>query len=913
MPPYLPLLEALGGYIRAASPERLRAQSGDLVPVLATILPELPARVGASPPGYPLPAEQARLRLYEAIGFFLAAIAAEAPLLLILDDLHWADAASLDLLAHVVRVQPTSRLLLAGSYRPGEGADNQPLSSFLAELGRLRALTTVEVMPLDQSALATLAAARLAAPLAPDLVAALYQRSEGNPFFAEELLRSWRESGAITAEAGRWQPTPRLATHLPATITAVVHQRLARLDPATNELLRTAAIIGRRFDAPFLGAVTGQADEQIEEQLQEAVRARLLSMDDEGIYAFGHDTIRASLYSDVTPVRRRRLHGFIGRAIEARDEAVQARDEGRTAQQLADLAFHFKHSGDRMRGADYSRLAGDQAAAAFAFTEASAHYREARALLDQSDAGRGPILLSLGETASLANAEAEAVATFEEAEGIFCRTQERVAAARAARGAGRAAWRQELTDQAQAAYERGLIYITGHDCRETVEILIDLTGLLGVSQQRLPEGVALGHRALALAQQLGERALETSARRALGDVLIRDNDFANGLPLLEAALAAATADDDPAVAAECCGALFHAYIWLGEMRRAWAVLDQRLSFARRFNDLHQLRHVYPWQAMKFAHQGRWSEATATIDTAQLLVERLPNPEALAFLHIARGTLAWLQGDAETAETYAQRAVAIFRTLGPGALLWYLAPLGSIQISLGKIEEAQATFAEVEGLLASEPSGTVQTADALSWLGWGAVLLDDRERSARIFGQLLPFAGRRADILIDRILGELATVLGDWTTGAAYLTAAEKQARTGGDLVEIPGVLAAQGRLALARGGPGAKARAHELLSAAVTLYEEFGIAGEAARVRTERDRLTAPPTPAPRPALPGGLSAREAEVLQLVATGRSNRAIAAALSLSERTVGNHLTNIFNKLGIDNRAAATAFALRNDLA
>ncbi|CAA9587217.1 MAG: hypothetical protein AVDCRST_MAG18-4080 [uncultured Thermomicrobiales bacterium] len=906
MPPYLPFLEALGGYIRATPPERLRAQAGELAPVLATILPELPTRIGALAPGYPLPAEQARLRLYEAIGFFLAAAAEGSPLILILDDLHWVDAASLDLLAHLIRVQPTIRLLLAGAYRPGEATENPALTRALAELSRLRALTIVEITPLDRSALADLASARLAAPLAPDVLAALHQKSEGNPFFAEELLRDWRESGAIIETGAIWRATPGLAASLPATIAAVVHQRLSRLDPATGALLQTAAIIGRRFDAPFLSQVAGLGDEQTEDLLQGGVRARLLGVDGDGTYAFGHDTVRECLYGDVTPVRRRRLHGFIGRAIEARGAA-------HTSRQLAELAFHFKNSGDRARGARYSRLAGDQAAATYAFVEATVHYREALDLLDADVAERGPVLLSLGEAASLANAEADAVAAFEESETIFLRDHDPVAAARGARGAGRSAWRQELTAQARTAFERGLAHLDGRDSREAVEIMVDLAGLLGVSQQRQQEGVVVGRRALTLAQRLGERSLETAARRALGDVLIRGNDFAAGLPLLEAALSAAIEEDDPAIAAECCSALFHAFYWLGDLRRAWAMLDQRLTFARRSNDLHQLRHVYAWQTMQLAHQGRWAEAAATLDTAQLLVERLPNPEAQGFLQVVRGTLAWLQGDYETAETYARRVVGIFRTLGPGALLWYLAPLGILQIKRGKIEEALATFAEVEGLLAAQQSGTVQAADALSWLGAGAVLLRDRERAARSFGQLLPFAGRHTDFLVDRVLGELATVLGDWPAGEGYLAAAEAQARAGGDRIELPNVLAAQGRLAGARGGPGAVARARDLLDAALAHYDELGMAGEAARVRAELRQFAIPPAARPRPALPGGLSAREAEVLRLVATGRSNRAIAAELSLSERTIGNHLTNIFNKLGIDNRAAATAFALRNDLA
>jgi len=901
MPPYLPFLEALGRYIRAADPARLGAQVGALAPTLATILPELPERLGALPPGYPLPAEQARLRLYEAVGIFLAALAADAPVLLLLDDLHWADAASLDLLAYLLRVQPAIRLLVAIAYRPGAAARPDPpppppRARALGELNRLRALTTVPITPLPPPDIAALAAARLGGALAPVALATLHARSEGNPFFAEELLRNWHETGALAHDADGWHATRALDDELPATIAAVIAPRLARLDPASGELLRTAAAIGRRFDPALLATVVGRDVEWAEERLAGAVAAHLLRADADE-YTFAHDTIRAALYAALTPARRRRLHGFIGRALE--DGTAPP-----TARRLAALAFHYRHSGDRARGARYAGLAGRQARAAFAFGEALAHYRDALALLDPAALERPALLLDLGEAASLTNAEADAVAAFTEAETLSLRAADSLAAARAAHGAGRAWWRQEAVAEARAAYERGLAHLAGHDSAETVAILNDLVGLLGLAQGRPREAAALAEHALALAERLGDRPAATAARRALGDVLIRDNDFTAGLPLLEAALAAAEAADDPASAAECCAALFHAYAWLGETRRAWAIHERQLAFARRSNDLHQLRHVYAWEVLALVHQGHWDPAYAVLDEAEILVARLPNPEPRAFLHVVRATLAWLRGDYPVAEEHATLAIAIFRDLGPGALLWYLAPLGIVQIQRGKRAEALTTFAEVEALLAALPTGTVQTADALSWLAVGATLLGDRARAARLLPLLEPFAGRHTDLLIDRVRGELATVLGDWPTAERLLAAAEAQARAGG-------VLAARGRLARARGGPGAANAARALLADALAHYDAIGLAGEAGRVRAELAEIAAPP--APRPTYPGGLSAREVEVLRLVAAGQSNRTIAAALSLSERTVGNHLTNIFNKLGVDNRAAATAFALRNGLA
>ena len=157
MPPYLPFLEALGQQIRAASEDDLRAQVGQLAPILATILPELVLRLGEPAASYVLPPEQARLRLFEAVGAFLAAIARSGALVLILDDLQWADSVSLDLLCAVARYQPSASLAIVGAYRSGEIEQNPALVRAVAELNRLRLLETLQLERLTAEDIADLA------------------------------------------------------------------------------------------------------------------------------------------------------------------------------------------------------------------------------------------------------------------------------------------------------------------------------------------------------------------------------------------------------------------------------------------------------------------------------------------------------------------------------------------------------------------------------------------------------------------------------------------------------------------------------------------------------------------------------------------------------------------------------------
>lgn len=223
------------------------------------------------------------------------------------------------------------------------------------------------------------------------------------------------------------------------------------------------------------------------------------------------------------------------------------------------------------------------------------------------------------------------------------------------------------------------------------------------------------------------------------------------------------------------------------------------------------------------------------------------------------------------------------------------------------------MAEQEAILAALSAGRLPTLSAQGCLALMAVTVGDGERAASYYPGLLTCQGQHHWFLVDRILGALATLRGDWEAAQAHLAAAAALAQREGLRPEMGRIRVAQADLELARGGPGSAARARGLLGQALALFEELDMTGETSHARQRlRDLPRQPDVPALQP-LPAGLSPREAEVLRLVVAGRSNRQIAHELTISENTVAKHLTSIFNKTTTDNRAAATAFAIRHGLA
>jgi DNA-binding CsgD family transcriptional regulator/tetratricopeptide (TPR) repeat protein len=902
MPPYLPFLEALGQHIRAATPDEVRAQTGAMASVLATILPELTLCLGELPSSYVLPPEQARLRLYEVVGIFLAAIAAPHGLLLLLDDLQWADTATLDLLCYLARSQSNARLLVLGAYRQGEVTNRLAFERALTELNRLRQLTTITLNLLTEADLSAIATITLGAAVDEALSRLLASQSEGNPFFAEELLWGWLETGVIKHDERGARLNEPIEAVLPSSIVSAVRQRINRLDPQSITLLHTAAISGRTFSVALLAEVADQDREAVEEHLQQAVQARLIRSEQAGVFTFSHDTIRACLYNEVSSARRTRLHTLIGRRLELRLDHSDAH-------QLAEIAFHFARSGDRELGATYSQLAAEQAMRAYAPQEAAGHYRTALVLVADHDLRRGEWLQGLGEAALLAAAPQDAIGAFQAALDCWLRAGNRAAAGRAALGLGRAYWRLEEIGQARAALQRAVTLLSEQPGADAVEALIELGSLLVLSLHEYTEARGSLDQALTLAQRLSDMRLEAAGSRALGSLLLRAGDVEGAILLLEQALLKAEEAFDALEATESCAGLFLAYSWAGELDRREELLQRWLAFARRCHDPYQLRHIYSHLATHYAYRGQRAEAEEALAQSRLIVQQLSSPEPLALLELTQGLLTSFWGDLETSENLLRAAIARFRELEPRSLVWWLGGLGFVQALAGKRQEALAALDEMEALIAPLPAGTMPAAHTLSFMAAITAHLGDRAWAARLYPRLLPFRGQFHSFLVDRLLGALATLLGDFTTARGYLAAAEEAARRFGLKVEHAMTLQAKADLELAERGRSGVATARVLLEEAAALVEQFGNQMLAHQIRDQLRHLAHMGT---RPHLPAGLSLREAEVLRLVAQGLSNRELAEELGISERTVANHLASIFNKTLADNRAAATAFALRHGL-
>ena len=388
--PYQPFVESLAWYVRHCPEADLRAQLtaigggaelGPLLPVLRTRIPDLPPVVTVDPEGQ-------RFRLFETVDALLAAAAARTgPILLLFDDLHWADKPTLLLLRHVIRSARAASFCIVATYRESELGRTHPLAEMLVALRREARVTRLVLRGLDVAHVIALVDSIVGRDAPAQLARVVMESTDGNPFFATEMLLNLKETGAIDKLGGTMGGTIELASlGLSEGIKEVIGRRLSRLSEACNRMLGVAAIVGREFDAALLEAVADLQESQLLDALEEATRAQLVveSQDVTGRFAFTHALIRETLYAELSSPRRVRLHRRVADAIECLIQDMPKPP-------LAELAYHFSQAastGAVDKAIDYATRAGDRAADGMAHEEAARLFEMALHSLEFKPAGR---------------------------------------------------------------------------------------------------------------------------------------------------------------------------------------------------------------------------------------------------------------------------------------------------------------------------------------------------------------------------------------------------------------------------------------------------------------------------------------------------------------------------------------------
>jgi DNA-binding NarL/FixJ family response regulator len=864
---------------------------------------ELFARLPGAPSAPPL--TLGRWDFFMRLRAVLLPLMTERPLVVLLDDLHWADLASIETLRFLARETATLPLLVLVTYRADETPQTHPLYTLVPLLVREARAERLTLRPLDGEAVHALTRARY--PLSPAdedrLAVYVHERAEGNPLYLGELLRTLEDEGVLRIQGLGWTLGGLQNLAVPTFLQQVIEGRLARLGAEPRRLLTIGAVLGQEMPLALWATVAAVAVDELVAILDRARTARLAEEMPDGLRArFVHALIREALYEGLAPSRRRDVHQRAGEALLAQPQPDPAA-----------VAHHLRLAGDP-RAPLWLMYAGEQAQRAHAWRSAAGWYEAALAVTDSTLSGRerGWLLARLAQLRRYANPHA-GLPLLAEAERLALLAGD-----------------QTLT--AHTRFSRGLVRAFAGELRAGLDDLAAgtsaLAALPAAERARIGPleniGVALGTHGgqdtfvtwLALAGRYHE-ALTLGEPLRAASAGVDGADLWHGLGIAYAALGR------PADARQAFARAREVYHQADyPFQAGWLAVHELVCVTLPYSadDPAARRPLAAEAALAWSRAGglftalppRLAQLPALFldgdwPEIQQLLSALPQFGWSAPRRLLAATvyapLAQAQGNTDQAWTFVRDELPDGPDTAPGdsrfsdgAALQRVA--ATLALDAGDLLAARSWLTAQDRWLAWSDATLGRAETALGWARYqqAAGDLGAAERQARL---ALAYASAPrqplALLAAQRILGQILLATGRQHAATAQFMAALALAETCAAPYEW--ALTASALAEARRRGdyPGARA----LLEQARPIFERLGVA-----------RAATWPT---HEATPHRLTAREVEVLRLVAAGKTNREIGAVLALSERTVNIHVTHILTKTNSSNRAAAAAFALRHGLA
>ncbi len=649
--PYAPLVQALRHYIACCPTAELTLQVTPRRAQLAAILPELEdGRAPQAPTG--LGAEQERLRLFEAVCALLADAARARPLVLFLDDLHWSDPSSLLLLRHLARSAHSAPLLLLGTYRPSEVGEQHPLTQALAELRRSRTLAQLSLAGLGETEVAALIAARTAREAPSEFVRRVAQRSEGNPFFIEELLH----------DVGRESDWEGAARGVPESIRDLLLRRLDGLGDDCRQALSVAAVAGRDFELAVLERVLGHSRDHLVDLVEEAIAAEVLvepaGAGSVGQLSFSHALFRQTIYEQLSATRCAVIHGRIAAAIEAMPT-------DRPQERAGTLAYHYHAAGELRKAFDCYRSAAAAAERVYAQEAALENLQ-------------GAILAGEALGMSAADADDSIRELYRARASTF-----------------------DLLGESQLALSDLEHALAGSRAAGDRASEMRVHTAMGFHWHVLdpPASRRCQEAALAIAQELGDESGQVEALNRLALVLANELEFAGAVELGERALAVARRAQDESAVVRAMDSLKFAALQLGDFERLEQLCAELVPAQRRRGEAWYLQWTLCESGYVPLERCDWVEAQRRIDEALAIGERIGDRHAGVLLREASSWLARCRGDYARSLALGRDALARADTPRADWLGWAAAGLASPLLDLRASEEAIAALRR--GLAAAE--------------------------------------------------------------------------------------------------------------------------------------------------------------------------------------------------------------------
>ncbi len=941
--PYAAIVDMLRTFFAAREADAIREALGPLAAELIKLLPELAWILPETQPTPTLEAEAEKRRLFEALVQWLLRLAQVQPLLLILEDLHWADETSLDFLQIFLHRIAHCPVLVLLTYRREEAGLS--LTRWLARIDRERLAHEIVLKSLARADVAAMLQAifHLDQPVRAEFLDPIVELTEGNPFFVEEILKSLVAAGDIFPSDARWERKPLRELHIPRSVHEAVQRRVVQLSETARPIVLWAAVAGRRFDFDLLHALTGQEEAALLQVMKELVAAQLVSEESAGRFVFRHALTQQAIYSSTLALERRKLHRLIGDTSERLHAA-------HLDAYVSDLAYHFYTAEVWDKALQYAQRAGEKAQQMYApraameqFSRAleAARHLAATASPDLYHA-RGQAYEMLGEfeaaridyeqAGQIARQQGDQIAEWQSlidlgflwAARDYARTGEYfqqaltlvrplhnpVLLGHTLNRVGNWYANLERTEDALRHHHEALDIFEEVNDRRGLAATLDLLGLTNFTGGNLIEGSICYERAIALFRELDDRAGLSSALATFGE---RVSSYVVDLMVLPGVTLEQTQREE----------------------------EEALQLARDIGWRSGEAYALGTLTLCLTSAGHYARALKTGQAALSIAQEIEHRQWMVFMQIILGGLHADMFDLATARSHAEQAAALAQEVGSLNFLRSANALLAL-ICLAQRDLTCATEHLTPFLNAPDPwtalDETIKDRHSLTmsqrqlWYARAelAAVQNDPALALHLIEQLAMMARLTVPAGLPAVLPRLVLLqteilLNQKSVSTDQLLPVRAELQTAYEIVQARGARPIMLRLCLKLGQidrvQNRHAEADQEFALARQLIDELAaeIPDPALRGNFLTQALALFPTSRSISARQeekrkfGGLTERERQVAAFIAQGKSNREIADALFVGERTIETHVSNILSKLGFDARTQIAAWAADKGLA
>jgi len=846
VPPYVLWTEVIRDYFRVCTPEQLYKVIGYYPAEVCKLVPELDEKLRVIPKSLPISPEHERNRLFEAVSQFITNISKESPLLVILDDLQWTDQSSLLLLHYLARGVYRESLLLVGAYRDTYIDKKHPLSPILKELNRERLLQSISLKRLSFDDVSAMIKRILEQEDVPrEFCELVYERTRGNPFFIEEVIRSQKEEEIIYRDKNKWKIKDVCGIEFPETVKDIVKARMNRLDAECQRVLMLASFLGKDFTFEALSGVTNIQEDNLLEIMEKILRAGFIKqrvIHGEDVCSFADTIVRDVVYEEVSPFRRKKLHSVVGSALEK----MYA---DKTDEHLGELALHFVESGDEEKALDFFLKAGEKAAKVCANSEAFSYFQSALRLLEEKEGElreKGRVLEKLGDIKMILFELEAGMKYWNEALLLWKQLHEKERVAGLHRKMANVIWGEmDDAEKAKDHYNKALkILETAPESVELARLYVNMATQISTKRPGdMAEALSWAEKGLELAKKLKAHEVIAPSYASLGGILVWTGDKKKGLECLERALKIALDNGYIQTA-------LHAYIGLAiglpteEYERRLECWEKGLELAKSVGHIGGISWFSAVLARTYTEMGNVNKGLLLAEESVGLSRK---SGSLIHLNLSLDSLGFayqVLGEWNKSEQYYKEALSISQRLddyesierGYGWMGWF-------HLDKGEYVKAREFFEKMYEVCEKAGAKYAQM-HASRWLIWTYIELGGIEKAKSLLDNLHKFALETRDkdsiAKADALRAMLFRAQKKWKESIEQFEQSLQEhealnARRWNVYLFAKFVLHEYARVYLERDQEGDREKAHDLLNQALEIFQKMGAKKD---VEKAKSRLT---------------------------------------------------------------------------